>query len=201
MIPYMKKLLTVALMIVLCLSLAACEKDKEVYTGLLSPADAAAVTLTEEAREMLDDIGAKGNLDDYKAEDSSAIPDSIIGVWEPFEVYQEARASSESAQEAFESELEQGVYIGYDEFSCSACTITSPVYSLCAVSMETLESLGVQTEPLTDELGDDAGVLALSVLDSKSGEQTSVFFIDDERMLYFGESLHVFTASRLDAVG
>ncbi|MDR1002715.1 MAG: hypothetical protein LBL82_05550 [Oscillospiraceae bacterium] len=199
-----------ALVMMLCF-LAGCDKAEDdedaisenAYQPALSEADLNDVEITSDIEEMITyEPEEKEEIMDFKDKDSDIIPEYIIGYWTAYEIYQEARAGGYTTDEAMADEIEQGVYIGYNKFSTSAATIDNPVYKFTLVDLAALQSQGVEIDGIEEEFGTDAGVMALSVYAVGSEYPGAiVYFLDNQRMLYYGKSMFVFYASKAEAVG
>lgn len=199
----MRRILAVILSLAFALALlAGCQGDQKVYTGTISGSDFESVQLSPEAQELLENNGDDGNIDDFKHEESEALPDELIGIWQAYGIYQEARASDYTTSEALLGEQQEMLYIGYDEFSTTLVSVVSPVYKLGTSSYDTLEEAGIDTSSLKADSGEDTGVVTLDVYRSDGSElAASVYFIDNSRAIYYGLGMHVFSATKLEAVG
>lgn len=151
-------------------------------------------------------IDQNGNL--IVAEGSDYIPESCVGSWEVSKdahVLQSPRNTDMSEEDAVKAEYKgEGVLLAYDSYKTSRTgSVFSPFYKVknnC--SRDLMDAVGMQSDGILDEFGDDAMLTQIQVYDQGGTNlYDTIFIVNDQYLIYYGTGNFVFAATKVEAVG
>ena len=216
----MKRIICMLLAALMLVSLAACKKndgsledylqnnggatgdvDYPVDTPIVDPAvpdDGS----TENGSTAGDEEGEEGDISNYIPEGGDAIPSSMIGGWSYVEIYQWAQASDITVDEAINREKNSGVYFGYTAFSRYNEAVSEPLYKTNEnATFEDMQAFGIDPTGLSDLFGATPKITSVAVNTEDGITCTTVFLIEDNTLIAFGEGMNVFMYERMESVG
>lgn len=152
-------------------------------------------------------IDENGNL--IVAAGSDYIPESCVGSWEVSgeanHVLQSPRNTDMAEEDALKEERAgEGVLLAYDCYKTSRTgSVFSPFYKVknnC--SRELMDAVGMQSDGILDDFGDDAVLTQIEVYDQGGTNlYDTIFIVNDRYLIYYGTGNFVFAATKVEAVG
>lgn len=144
----------------------------------------------------------EGDISSYIPEGGDAIPSAMIGGWSYVEIYQWAQASDITVDEAINREKDSGVYFGYTAFSRYNEAVSSPLYKTNEnATFDDMAAFGIDPTGLTDLFGESPRITSVAVNTEDGITCTTVFLIEDNTLIAFGEGMNVFMYERMESVG
>lgn len=198
----MKKIICIMLSALMMLAVAGCGEETsidqiagELTGGQSSGSDV--VSYTELPG------GEQGSIEDYVQEGSDILPDAVVGGWSVVDVYQYARATDISAEDALEIERNTSISISYVSYMHGDDSVNDPVYKVNAnAGFAAMNAMGIETSALAGEFGSDAQVTAIDIKQNATGfNVTTVYLVAGQKLIAFGRGMHVFTFERMESVG
>lgn len=214
----MKRIICVILAALMLLSITACKKNDgsledylqnnggasgEVDYPVDNPIDNPVVDPLPDDSENGSTAGEEeGDISNYIPEGGDAIPSAMVGGWSYVEIYQWAQASDITVDEAIEREKNSGVYFGYTAFSRYNEAVSSPLYKTNeSATYSDMQAFGIDPTGLTDLFGESPKITAVAVNTEDGITCTTVFLIEDNTLIAFGEGMNVFMYERMESVG
>lgn len=214
----MKRIICVILAALMLLSITACKKNDgsledylqnnggasgEVDYPVDNPIDNPVVDPLPDDSENGSTAGEEeGDISNYIPEGGDAIPSAMVGGWSYVEIYQWAQASDITVDEAIEREKNSGVYFGYTAFSRYNEAVSSPLYKTNeSATYSDMQAFGIDPTGLTDLFGESPKITSVAVNTEDGITCTTVFLIEDNTLIAFGEGMNVFMYERMESVG
>lgn len=134
--------------------------------------------------------------------DNGTLPERMINVFVCSGIYQQAVPSEIDAERAFAIETVNDIVFGPAYFSSSRYLLELCSFEVNeAAEWDDLRSLGIDVSGLIDRFGGEASICSVRIFSGEGEYKTTVFLIDENTLIAFGEGMHIFEYELVEAVG
>lgn len=123
----------------------------------------------------------------------------IEGDWMVTGIYQTAKVSDRTEDEALSQEKSKAVHIGSDFFEYYGGRVDIPYYKFTTVTAQQMEIEGFFADSIAADFSDGAN--CLEVYQQNGTDLCATFYIKGDNLVYFGAGGYIFTCSKTAAVG
>lgn len=139
----------------------------------------------------------------YEVIEPTALGDTLTaefeGDWLVSSVYQNARYSDKSPEEALAEEQSKAIHLGSDFFESNTVRLDVPYYKITKATKQDLQDSGISLTKVDEDFGEETSCIEVYEQDGETLRQK--FFVKGESLVFEGSGMYVFECQKVMAVG